>query len=60
MKKLVFAFVAVAALTIASCGDKAKTEAKADSTTVDTTAVDTTAVDTTVADTTAVDSAKAE
>ncbi len=51
MKKLVFMFVAMAALSMVSCGNKtANTDAAAD--TVDTTAVDTTAADTTAADTT--------
>lgn len=49
MKKLVLMFVAMAAISFASCGDKtAKTEA-ADTTTFDTTvvaAIDTTADDT--------------
>ena len=54
MKKLVLMFVAVAAISFASCGDKtAKTDA-ADTTNVDTTAV----VDTTAADTAAADTAK--
>ncbi len=51
MKKLVFMFVAMAAISFASCGDnKAANEAPAE----DTTAVDSTA------DTTAVDSANAQ
>ena len=54
MKKLVFMFVAMAAISFASCGNKAEAPA-AD---VDTTAVDTT--DTTVVDTTAVDTTTAE
>ncbi|MDY3272493.1 MAG: hypothetical protein SPJ82_02930 [Prevotella sp.] len=54
MKKLVFMFVAMAAISFASCGNKAEAPA-AD---VDTTAVDTT--DTTVVDTTAVDTTAAE
>lgn len=50
MKKLVFMFVAMAALTMVSCGDKtAKNDAAAD--TVDTAAVDTAAADTAAADT---------
>lgn len=48
MKKLVFMFVAMAAISFASCNDnKAASEAPAE----DTTAVDTTAADTTAADT---------
>ena len=45
MKKLAFMFVAVAAISFASCGNKAQ-EAEA----VDTVAVDTVAVDTVVAE----------
>lgn len=56
MKKLVFMFVAVAAISFASCGNKAAeapVEEEAAEAAVDTTAVDTTAVvDTTVVDTT--------
>ena len=52
MKKLVFMFVAMAAISFASCGDGNKApEAPAE---------DTTAVDTTAADTTAADSANAQ
>ena len=49
MKKLVFMFVAMAAISFASCGEKAAQEAPAE---------DTAAVDTVV--TTAVDTANAE
>ncbi len=53
MKKLVLMFVAIAAISFASCGNKtAATDATADS--------DTVAVDTTVADTAAVDTTVAE
>ena len=56
MKKLVFMFVAIAAISFASCGNKtAQTAATADS---DTAQVDTTVADTTVADSAAADSAK--
>ncbi|MEE1120865.1 MAG: hypothetical protein UHT92_04200 [Prevotella sp.] len=51
MKKLVFMFVAVAAISFASCGNKAKQAPATD--TVDTVAVDTVAVDTVAADTVA-------
>ena len=52
MKKLVLMFVAIAAISFASCGGNTKSNAdSADS--VDTTAVDT--VDTTSVDTTSVD-----
>ena len=54
MKKLVFMFVAIAAISFASCGNKTA-QAPAE----DTTAVDTAVVDTTVADTAAVDTAAA-
>lgn len=50
MKKLVFMFVAVAAISFASCGNKTN-EAPVDTDTVAT--VDTADVDTTVADSTA-------
>jgi predicted small lipoprotein YifL len=51
MKKLVLMFVAIAAISFASCGNKtAATDATADTT--GTTAVDTTAADTVAADTT--------
>ncbi len=54
MKKLVFMFVAIAAISFASCGNKTA-QAPAE----DTTAVDTTVVDTVAADTAAVDTAAA-
>ena len=54
MKKLVFMFVAIAAISFASCGQKTEQAPAED--TVDATAVDT--VDT--VDTTAVDTAAAE
>jgi PBP1b-binding outer membrane lipoprotein LpoB len=56
MKKLVFMFVAIAAISFASCGNK--TAAPVED--VDTAAVDTAAVDTAAADTAAVDTAVAE
>ncbi len=49
MKKLVLMFVAVAAISFASCGNKT---AQAPAQDTDTVAVDTVAADTTVADTT--------
>lgn len=55
MKKLVLMFVAIAAISFASCGNKNQSAAPAsdsDTTAVDTTAADTAAADTTVADTT--------
>ena len=54
MKKLVFMFVAMAAISFASCGNNDKAPQKADTTTVDTTAVDTNTVDTNTVDTPAV------
>ena len=50
MKKLVFMFVAIAAISFASCGQKTEQAAPAEDT------VDTTAVDTTAADSVATDS----
>lgn len=60
MKKLVFMFVAVAAISFASCGNRTNQAAPVDSDTVAT--LDTAAVDSTVADSTAapVDSTVAE
>ena len=57
MKKLVFMFVAIAAISFASCNGKktAQNTASADS---DTAQVDTVSADTTVADSAAADSAK--
>ena len=54
MKKLVFMFVAMAAISFASCGNNDKTAQNADTTTVDTNAVDTNTVDTNTVDTPAV------
>ena len=53
MKKLVFMFVAMAAISFASC-NKDKAAQNADTTTVDTTALDTNTVDTNTVDTPAV------
>ena len=61
MKKLVFMFVAVAAISFASCGNKTNQGAPVDSDSVavvDT--VDTASVDTTAADSAATDSVVAE
>ena len=56
MKKLVLMFVAIAAISFASCGNKtAQNTASADS---DTAMVDTAAADTAMVDTAAADSAK--
>jgi hypothetical protein len=55
MKKLVLMFVAIAAISFASCGNKTA-QAPAE----DTTAVDTAMVDTAAADTAAADTAVAE
>ncbi len=51
MKKLVLMFVAIAAISFASCGNKTQQAAPVDT---DTVATDTVVADTTVADTTAV------
>jgi hypothetical protein len=51
MKKLVFMFVAMAAISFASCGNKTEQAPAQD--TVDTAAVDTVAADTAAADTAA-------
>lgn len=60
MKKLVFMFVAFAAISFASCGNKAENAAEvADSTAVDTTAVVDTTVDSTVVDSAAADTVAA-
>lgn len=60
MKKLVLMFVAIAAISFASCGGNSKPAANADSTKTDTTQVDSTQADSTAAaaDTTAADTAK--
>ncbi|WP_169714163.1 PG1828 family lipoprotein [Segatella albensis] len=55
MKKLVLMFVAIAAISFASCGNKTAQAPAQDS---DTVAVDTAAADTAAADTAAADSAK--
>lgn len=55
MKKLVFMFVAMAAISFASCGNNDKAGQNADTTTVDTSAVDTNTVDTNTVDTNTVD-----
>ncbi|MBQ7423420.1 MAG: hypothetical protein IJ549_05125 [Prevotella sp.] len=51
MKKLVLMFVAVAAISFASCGNKTAQGTDADTAAVDTAAVDTAAADTAAADT---------
>ena len=55
MKKLVFMFVAVAAISFASCGNKTQQAAPVDS---DTVVVDSAAIDTCCADSAACDSVK--
>ncbi len=57
MKKLVLMFVAVAAISFASCGNKTEQGAAVDT---DTVAMDSAVADTVVADTVAADSAAAE
>jgi hypothetical protein len=59
MKKLVFMFVAVAAISFASCGNKTE-QAPAEVDTVAVDSTDTIAADTVAADTVAADSAAAE
>ena len=54
MKKLVLMFVAVAAISFESCGNKTAQAAAEDTTDVDTNVVDTNAVDTNAVDTNAV------
>jgi len=51
MKKLVLMFVAIAAISFASCGNKTAQAEGADTANVDTAAVDTAAADTVAADT---------
>lgn len=61
MKKLAFMFVAVAAMSFASCGNKAEQPAEEVATdTVETVVEDTTAADSVVADSTVADSVVAE
>jgi len=55
MKKLVFMFVAVAAISFASCGNKTEQAAPVDTDSVET--ADTVAADTVAADTVAADTA---
>ena len=55
MKKLVFMFVAMAAISFASCDNNDKAAQNVDTTAVDTTAVDTNTVDTNTVDTNTVD-----
>ena len=54
MKKLVFMFVAMAAISFASCDNNDKAAQNADTNTVDTNTVDTNTVDTNTVDTPAV------
>ena len=58
MKKLVLMFVAVAAISFASCGNKTQQAEAVDSDSI--AVVDTAAADTAAADTAAVDSAAAQ
>ena len=53
MKKLVFMFVAVAAISFASCGNKANNAAPVDTDSVEVATVDSVASDSTAADSTA-------
>ena len=54
MKKLVFMFVAMAAISFASCGNNDKAAQNVDTNAVDTNTVDTNTVDTNTVDTPAV------
>ena len=58
MKKLVLMFVAIAAISFASCGNKNQSAASANDS--DTTLVDTASADSAVADTTVADTANAQ
>ena len=55
MKKLVLMFVAIAAISFASCGNKSNADANADSTATDTTVVDSANADSANADSAATD-----
>lgn len=59
MKKLVFLFVAFAAISLASCGNKQNAAASADSTATDSAVVDSAATDSASADSATADSAAA-
>ena len=58
MKKLVFMFVALAAISFASCGNKAEAPATPDSTTMDSAANDSASMDSVATDSVAADSVK--
>ncbi len=58
MKKLVFMFVALAAISFASCGNKAEAPATTDSTTMDSAATDSASMDSVATDSVAADSVK--
>ena len=58
MKKLVFMFVAVAAISFASCGNKTAQAEAVDSDSIAEVAADTVVADTVAADTVAADSVK--
>ncbi|EKX89862.1 hypothetical protein [Alloprevotella sp. oral taxon 473] len=58
MKKLVFMFVALAAISFASCGNKAEAPATTDSTTMDSAANDSASMDSVATDSVAADSVK--
>ncbi len=59
MKKLVFLFVAFAAISLASCGNKQNAAASADSTATDSSVVDSAATDSASTDSASADSAAA-
>ena len=58
MKKLVFMFVALAAISFASCGNKAEAPATTASTTMDSAANDSASMDSVATDSVAADSVK--
>ena len=58
MKKLVFMFVALAAISFASCGNKAEAPATTDSTTMDSAANGSASMDSVATDSVAADSVK--
>ena len=58
MKKLVFMFVALAAISFASCGNKAEAPATTDSASMDSAATDSASMDSVATDSVAADSVK--
>ena len=60
MKKLVFAFAAVVAVSFAACGNKTEQAAPVDTDSIEEVVEDTTAIDSVAADSVATDSVAAE